>query len=986
LTDFARPGFAFGRCACLKGDFPLKVPRRYFFVWLLALLPLAQALPPGPVAAEAPVPLDAGVLHGRLANGLTYYIQRNAKPEKRLELRLIVNAGSAVEDDDQRGVAHLIEHLCFRSTKHFPNAALVRTLQSLGSDFGPHVNAQTSFDETVYRLSIPSDSTEAVNNGLQMLRDWAGDVDFSREEIDKERRVVIEEWRLRLGASQRLLDQALPVLFKGSRYAERLPIGKKEVVENASVETIQRYYARWYRPDNLAVVVVGDVDAKQIEDRLRGLFGDLAAATSFGPAVDLSVPTTDGWSFSAASDAEMGSHIIRVSFPRPTEPVRTVRAYRDRLAESVVVQAFNGRLAALREQSPAPYQFAQASDGVSLGRVRSELLFLALVGEGGVPAGLNALVTESERVRRHGLTAAELVREKSALRKNVEEQFAEREKRESSALADAYVGNFLRQEPAPSPEWAHDRSNEAIEQITLDEVNQAARRLLGSRSTLVRVETPQKPGGATVSVGDLQKVVAQAQAAPIEPYREKAAPTTLLPQLPTPGEISTRKTIDAIGVTELTLANGVRVVLKPSAFKQDEIVFSAYRPGGLSALPAELDLAGRFLPGYFGEAGLGAFSKTDLQKLLAGKKVGLMLRLDPFVDLIKGGCSAADLETALQLLHLALGEPRRDPAAFQTVLDLNHTFETNVVLNPALSFVNDTIGLRFNEHPRAGRLVQSEQAWKDLTLDKVLEVHRRRFGTAGGFTFIFAGSFKADAIELLLARYLGSLPAGAGPHAWQDLGLRQIPGPFQRTIERGVDPKALLLFYDDEEAAWSLRETHLVWSLGNILQRSLLDKLRIEQSNVYTLKVVSTLEMIPYGHYTLEVALPCAPAKAADLAKALDTEIERIRASGPTVDEIQKEVESQKRTLEKEAENNADWLWKLELVYKYNEGFGRLASPTDLIDLVTPDNLHAAARKYWRTDKWVRFDLRAKTPAAPPPPQPVAIPAETSRSSGKNPG
>lgn len=932
--------------------------RLVLLLLLLAISPLRATEP------DEPVPRDAAVVQGRLPNGLTYYIQHNAKPEKRAELRLVVNAGSALEDDDQRGIAHLIEHLCFRGTKHYPHSALLGYLQSLGSDFGPHVNALTTFDETIYRLSVPADSTETLDRGLQIIRDWAGSVDFTAAEVQKERQVVIEEWRMRLGPGQRLLDQALPVLFQGSRYAGRLPIGNKETVESAPVEAIQRYYRDWYQPDNMAVVVVGDIDIPKIEAGIKALFGDLALPASPRSKPDLSAPVRAGWTYSAASDPESGSQVVRVSFPRTTKPVKTLEDYRQQLAETVVAQALSARLGALREQPPSPFQFAQASQGVSLARARSELLLLALVGEGGVPAGLTALVTESERLRRHGFTAEELAREKSRLLKAAEEQYAEREKTESTAWADACVGNFLRQEPLPPPEWAYTQTKAALTQMTLEEVNRTALRLLDSPGVLVRVETPQKPGATAPTVAELEKTVTQARAAQIEPYREKSAPTALLAKLPEPGAIASRKTMDAIGVTELMLANGVRVVLKPSTFKQDEIIFSAYRPGGLAALPAELDLAGKFLPGYFGEAGLGAFSKTDLQRLLAGKKVGLLLRLDPHVDQIRGGCSAADLETALQLLHLALGEPRRDAAAYQNVTALNHTFETNVLLNPALSFINDTIVRRFGDHPRTVRFVQTEQAWQGLTLDKVLDTHRRRFGTAGGFTFFFAGNFTVAAIEPLLARYLGSLPADAGSHPWQELGPRQIAGPFQEVFERGSDPKALLLFYDDRETDWSLRDTHLLWSLGNILQRSLLDKLRIEQGSVYTLKVASTLEKMPYSHYSLEVALPCSPENVPEVAKALDMAIERIRTDGPTAEEIQKEVESQKQAQLKEAESNGDWLWKLDLIYKYDEGFGRLTSPTALLELVTTDNLKTAAQKYWRTDQWVRFELRPKSAPA----------------------
>lgn len=933
---------------------------------VLAAVCLWLTLAVRPVLAE-PVPPDPAVLHGRLDNGLRYYVQANPRPEKRVELRLAVDAGSALEDDDQRGVAHLIEHLAFRGTAHFPRSSLVGYLQTLGSDFGPHVNAQTSFDETIYRLSVPADAPDALENGLRILRDWAGAVDFTAEEVQKERQIVIEEWRMRLGPGQRLLDQALPVLFKDSRYAERLPIGKKETVETASVETIRRFYTDWYRPEHFTVVIVGAIDAAAVAERVRTLFADLPAPAAPRPRPDLSVPAPAGWTYSAATDPEFGSRIVRVAFPRDTVPVATAADFDRRLAESLVVQALNARLSARRDQPPAPFQLAQASDGVSLARARTELLLLALVGDGGVPAGLAALVTESERLRRHGLTEAEFQREKSNLLKAAETRHAERDKRESDALANAWVWHALRGEPVPPPDWAHARTQTALQQLTLDEVNATARRLLGGPGPLVRVETPAKAGSPAPTVADLAATVAAVVDSSIGPWQERTGPASLLPKLPEPAAITARKTWPAIGVTELTFANGVRVVLKPSTFKQDELIFSAYRPGGLSALPAELDLAGRFFTGYVGEAGLGPFTKSDLQRLLAGRKAGFMFRLDPCLDLIRGGGSAADLETTLQLVHLAFGEPRRDEAVYQNVLALNRTFETNVVLNPALAFINDTIGWRYGDHPRAVRLVQPEAAWRDLTLDQVLAARRQRFGSANGFTFFFTGSFSLENIEPLLARYLGSLPSDGAAHAWHDLGLRQVAGPLERTAARGADPKSLLVLCDAQEADWTIRDTHLLWSLGNILQRTLLDRLRLEQGGVYTLKVGSTLEKIPHPHYSLEIALPCAPGQTATMLAGVNAEIERFRTEGPTGDEIQKEIENQKRALETQAQNNGDWLWKLELIYKYDEGFGRLEQPAALLELVTADNLRAAAHRYWRTDRWLRFELQpaATTTAGP---------------------
>ena len=916
------------------------------------------------VRSDEPIALDSAVTTGRLENGLTYYIQHNAKPAGRVELRLVVNAGSALEDDDQQGLAHLVEHLCFRGTKHFPNAALVSYLQSVGSDIGPHINAFTSFDETIYKLSLPSDSDDGVATGLKILRDWAGDVDFSPEQVDKERRVVVEEWRIGQGADQRMREKYLPVVFKGSRYAARLPIGKKEIVENAPVDVIKRFYRDWYRPDNMAVVIVGDVDVVKIERLLRPLFEDIRSVEHVRTRPNLTVPVNDTTVYSVVSDPESMRNLVRLSFPQLSSPVTTLTGYRRRLAQTIAIQVVNARFAALSEQAAPPFQFANANFGVSFARSRSDFTLLAIVADGGVQRGLAALVKENERVRRFGVSPEELVREKNRLAKSLEEQFVERNNQESEVLAQTYITHYLQHEAAPSPEFFYKNGKAALEQISLNEVNQVYKDWVETKGAVVRIETTEKQGAKLTTLTDTQETFERAKTESVEPYQEKKTPTSLMTELPQPGAIVSRKTVAEIGITELTLSNGIRVVLKPSNFKKDEVLFSAYRPGGQSAFPDKDDLAAKLAGGYVAEAGLGTFSKTDLQKLLAGKSVQVGTRIDVSLDLVKGQCSAADLETTLQLVHLSFGEPRRDENVYKAVMAMNSTFETNVVMNPVFSFLNEIQDIRYDHHPRVQRFVQPEKAWKELTLDKVIQAYRNRFGTANGFTFIFVGSFTLETVEPMITQYLGSLPTNSGFAAWKDLGIRSIPGPFSQTVERGADPKSLVYVTYQKETAWNLRDCHLLWSLGNILERTLIDKLRIETGGVYALKVASTLEKIPFEYYNLEVALPCAPDKVEELSKGVDAEIERIVNDGPPASAVEKEVESQKRAVQMHTENNSDWLWQLELIYKYDEGYGRLSTPYAMSQLVTAENLHDVAKKYWQTDKWVRFILRPQGPSS----------------------
>jgi zinc protease len=908
-----------------------------------------------------PVPLDPAIVCGQLPNGLRYYVQHNETPKGQIELRLAVDAGSAVEDEDQKGLAHLIEHLSFRSTRHFPNSELIHYLQSLGSEFGPDINAYTGFDETVYKLAIPADKRDALENGLLMLRDWAGAVSFDQADVDRERKVVIEEWRLGRGPAQRMLQKEMPVLFEGTRYANRLPIGEKTIIEGAPIDAIARFYHDWYRPDNMAVVVVGDVDPQAILARITALFSDLQKPANPRSKPDLVVPVPKSPVYSNVSDPEMGYTAVRIWYPEAACPVLTAADFRRELVRQLVLHVLNNRLAESKERAPAPYEFAQAGFGSSPARSLSVGMLVAIVRDGGVPVALKALIQEAVLASGRGFTEQEFQRGKAAVLKSISQRYAERDHRESSALAAACVANYLTRQPTPAPQWEHDLSVALVDDLTLADMNRASQELLG-RPVMVSLQSPQNTSTAQLGIPELRKLVAEAEIEPLAERHEKTLPKTLMEQLPAAGQIVSRKTIESLGITELTLSNGVRVVLKPSTFKQEEIVFSAYRPGGLSRLPPELTLAGLVAPGYLGEAGLGAFSKTDLQKILAGKQAQVSMQLMPCLDVIKGQCTASDLETSLQLIHLAFSGLRRDEVAYKSVVAMNHSFEANVLLNPTLSFLSEITDKRFGHNPRAPHLVQPAGEWEALTLDKVIQAYDERFGAAGGFMFFFVGSFKADDIEPLLARYLGSLPQRHDQAAWLDVGIRQIPGPFEQIIERGSDPKALVvLAYDLPVADWSLHQTHILWSLGNILQRALIDKIRIEQGSAYTLKVQSSLEKIPYVHYSLEVAVPCAPQNTVEVVKVVNAEIDRLRTQGPTLDEIEKEVAAQKHAIQLQAEKNSDWLWKLELVYKYDEGFERLNAPEALMRLVTADNIRHGAATYLATDKWVQFKLTPKS-------------------------
>jgi zinc protease len=925
-------------------------PRFACFAIIGLLLPFCAA-------ASDSLPLDPAVRTGKLPNGLTYYIRKNGKPEKRVELRLAVNAGSVQEDNDQLGLAHLVEHLCFRGTKSFPKADLLHYLQSVGAGFGPDINAYTAFDETVYMLSLPTDAKDTLQNGLKIMREWAHDVNFDSADIDRERGVVVEEWRLGRGASQRMLDKFLPVVFKDSKYALRLPIGTKESVEGMSYDTIKRFYHDWYRPDLMAMVVVGDIDPDQMEQTIRAEFGSIPAPATPRSKESYAIPDNDEPLYSIVSDRENPYNILILAFKTEVPHYENVTDYRRRLTEELFLQLLNLRLNELTQQANPPFIFSQASYDRLWVRAKGAYQLEVVVPDNGIARGLGTVLTENERVRQHGFTANELERAKKTMLRDLEQRYLDRDKTESDKLVNAYVGHFLAQDPAPGAEYEYTFAREHLAGVTLDEVNQLPQKWITPKNRVVVAESVEKPGVKIPAQAELAAVIQQVATTKIEPYQEKKLASTLLAQKPAPGEIVSQKTIPSIGVTELMLTNGVRVVLKPSQFKNDEVLFTAYRPGGQSRFADDYDLTAQLAADCAAESGVATFTKPDLQKMLAGKTVAVTPQITTYFDGVKGSCAAADLETALQLTYLYFKAPRIDETAYQSLVARQKAILKNVLLDPVNSYFNETQKIRYNHHPRTPGVLPTDEDWAKVSFAKTSEVYRSRFGNAAGFTFVFVGAFTVESITPLVQTYLGSLPSMGDPGMWRDMGVRSITGPFEQTLLRGTDPKSFVLIGLEGPAEWSRDEGHKLWSIGNILQRALIDKLRLELGGIYYVQVDAHVQKVPYNHYVVDFLIPCAPENVEKLVAATYAEIARMRKDGLRPEEIQKEIEAQRRSAEKEQQDNKSWTWKLEMIYRDGESFTRLSDPNEMISLVTAENMQRTAVKYLDTTKAIRFTM-----------------------------
>jgi zinc protease len=900
------------------------------------------------------LPLDPAIHIGKLTNGITYSLRHNSEPGKRVSLRLAVKAGSIDEADDQRGLAHMLEHMAFNGTTHFKSGELVAYFESVGVAFGPHVNAYTSYDETVYMLDVPTDRAGALDHGLQALSDFAGGMSLEDKEIDKERGVVLEEWRQRLGVASRLQGITDRAIYGQSKYAERLPIGTPESIQKFPYQRVRDFYRQNYTPDRIGVVVVGDLSVADAERLVRQYFGGIPARKSAKRPV-YPVPSHKDTRVTVATDPEAQATSVSVFHTRPLQKSTTVGDYRRDLVRSMFESMLNARLGEIARRPDAPFLGASAGDD-TLGRTVEAFGVSARVNEGGIPKGIDAMEQELARVRQFGFGDAELDRVKKATVASYERAYNERDKSESPGFASELVSLFLNDVSAPGIDTEYALAKRFIPTITTTETAALARELVTETNRVVIAVAPEKTGAMPPSEAAVREALRAGAAATLTAWRDESNGKVLMPNKPAPGSITARRQIPEIGVTVLTLSNGVQAWLKPTDFKNDQIIFTAYAKGGTTNVPEADYRNASLMTGLVGVSGVGGLSPVDLGKMLSGQIANASLSMGSYTHGVGGGSTPKDLETALQLMYLSFTAANHDPDAFELMKRrlranlLNQGQSPGAVFGERVRLVNTV-----NNYMSRSMKVEDVDA---LDQSKMEAFYKSQYANAADFTFFFVGAFDVAKIEPLLATYIGSLPSQGKPSSTYSTVRLQFPTDVRKeVVNKGQEPKSqtVLTFYAD--TGLNELEMHRLLAATAILERHLRDQLREELGGTYNVGVDYSNTLPQPGYGATSVEFGSAPDRVDGLVSTVMTELDRMRRDGPSADDVQKVKETEKEGLETSFKQNGFWLGALQTAQMLGWDPVSILHRTERTDTLTAENIHDAFRKYFPPDRYTLMTL-----------------------------
>jgi zinc protease len=892
------------------------------------------------------LPVDPLVTKGTLSNGLTYYIRPNSKPEKKVELRLIVNAGSILEDDDQQGLAHFMEHMNFNGTKNYPKNKLVDFLQTIGVKFGADLNAYTSFDETVFILPIPTDKPGNLEDGFQVISDWAHNALLTDEDIDGERKVVLEESRLGKGAQDRMMHQYLPKLLAGSHYANRLPIGKDDILKTFKYDAVRRFYHDWYRPNLMAVAVVGDITTAQAKTLIEKYFGSFKNPANEKPRKTFDVPPYPESEAMVVTDKEATNYQVQLIFSaKKQEPQVTLNDYRKSLVRNMFTSILNQRFQELTQSATPPFAFAVGFiDSWARGY---ESMGLMAIPSDNIQASVKALTGEVVRAEKFGFNENELELAKKRMMSSMEKTYNERNTTESGRLVGEYIRNFLTQEPIPGLENENKYFKEMLPGITLAEVNAVAKEWLnysdenyfalvtGPDSKQMKVPTDMELL-AEVKAGLSQTVTAKEEA--------KVA-ANLLDKAPTPGKIVSESSDKELGITTYTLSNGVQVTVKPTTFKSDEILMSGIKKGGESNYgPADKSNT-KFGTSVMSAMGYGNFTPTDLKNFMAGKTLSLHNSFDELSSSISGSSSISDFETLLQYNYLMLTSPRRDDDLYKGYLSKQKAQLMFLSQNPTYAFIDTLFKSVYNNDPRAPIVIPTAADFDKINLDRVLEIYKNELGNAQGFHYFIVGNVDLNTIKPLIEKYIGSLPASGNAPAIKDNGLRPVTGNHRLDIHKGSEPKSMIFGEYYGTAPYSEAMAMKADMLAEVLNIIVVQEMREKMGAIYGGGFYASVERDPYAHYSIIMQLPCGPESVAPLLTEADKEIKGLKQNGVDAINLDKVKKAKHEEHRESLKKNDYWMGKLENIVFWNYDKKRFLDFDKVVDGITAPEMKEAANK-----------------------------------------
>ena len=891
------------------------------------------------------LPMDPRVKTGVLPNGLKYYIMKNAEPKNRAQLRLMVKAGSVLENDEQQGLAHFMEHMNFNGTKNFPKNELVNFLQKSGVRFGADLNAYTSFDETVYMLPVPTDSMEVFKKGMQILEDWAHNATLDPSEIDKERGVVLEESRTGKGAQARMRDKWFPVVLNNSQYAKRLPIGKDDILKNFKYEVLNQFHKDFYRPDLEGVAVVGDIDVAMVEKMIIDKFSGIKNPENEKARTKYNIDLSGSTDVAIITDPEQPNTVIQIMNKQPKRKDVTLQDRREGMVRSLFNQMLSSRIQELTQKADPPFQFGYAGYGGFLGNLDAFTSYVVAKG-GNVEKGMKAILEETERAKKFGFTASEFARAKTSYMVGQESAYKEKDKTDSEQLAEGLVGAFTEDENLTSPDFSYDFTKKYLDGVKLEEVNSLGNILITKENRAVIVMAPEKDKATLPTETQIREWLNTA-GKDVTAYVDNTIDKPLIAKLPVGMKVTTTKQIPEVGVTELTFANGVKAVLKPTDFKNDEIVFGAYSFGGTNLYPdSDADNA-RLASTIASVGGLGEFSAVNLRKMMTGK----VARVFPFISGTSENFNAStnpkDFETSLQLVYSYFTQPRFDAEVIKGFManQRDNLANQQKTLTPEKVYNDSLSAILSNYAPR--NLPMTLARMEKINANRAFEIYKERYADASDFTFFFVGNFKNEEIKPLLEKYLGGLPSTKRKETFKDLGIRPPKGKVEKTLYKGTEAKARVTMVWTGDAETSPENDTQVEALSEVLEIKLIEKLREEESGVYGVGVSGVTQKIPAKRYNFRIAFQCAPENVEKLVNRTLAEIQKVKDSGAEAGDIDKFKIETKRQTEIQLRDNGFWLGYLQGQYQDGDDVKDVLKEDERMKKVTVESTKMAAKKYF---------------------------------------